>query len=66
MSEFAKEHDLEIIKSLPFIYIYFILNRDSLRSSLVAYGVKNLALSLLWYTFDPWSRNFHMLGAWPK
>ena len=38
----------------------------------MAQQVKDPALSLqglellLWYSFDPWPRNFHMLGAWPK
>ena len=28
--------------------------------------VKDLALSLLWRGFDPWSRDFYMSQAWPK
>ena len=32
----------------------------------MARQVKNLALSLLWLGFDPWSWNFHMLWVWPK
>ena len=28
--------------------------------------VKNLVLSLLWFGFDPWPKNFHMPWAWPK
>ena len=28
--------------------------------------VKYLALSLLWFGFDLWLRNFHMLWVWPK
>ena len=37
-----------------------------------AVGVKDPALSLQWlgsllcHGFDPWSKNFHMLWAWPK
>ena len=38
----------------------------SLGSSLVAQGVKDLVLPLLWCWFDPWSRNFHMPQAQPK
>ena len=37
-----------------------------LGSPLVAQWVKDLALSLLWYGFDPWPGNFLMLWAWPK
>ena len=43
-----------------------------LGSSLMAQRVKDLALALqrlrllLWYGFDPWPRNFHMLWVWPK
>ena len=38
----------------------------------MAQQVKDPALSLqglellLWYSFDPWPRNFHMLWAWAK
>ena len=38
----------------------------------VARWVKNLVWSvlwlrsLLWRGFDPWPRNFHILGTWPK
>ena len=41
-------------------------------SSLVAQGVKDLALSLqwlgllLWHRFNPWPQNFHMQWVWPK
>ena len=38
----------------------------SIASSLVAQWVKDLALSLLWCEFDPWSRNFCMWQAQPK
>ena len=36
------------------------------RSSLVAWWVKDLALSRLWLGFDPWPGNFCMPGAQPK
>ena len=42
------------------------------QNSLVAQWVKDPALSLqkpeslLWYRFDPWPGNFHMLRAWQK
>ena len=32
--------------------------------SLVAQGVKDPVLSLLWCGFDPWHRNFHMQQVW--
>ena len=32
--------------------------------SLVAQWVKDSALLLLWYRFDPWPRNFHMMQVW--
>ena len=32
----------------------------------MAQQVKDLALSLLGYGFNPWPGNFHMLQAWPK
>ena len=35
-------------------------------SSLVAQQIKDLAVSLLWSRFDPWSGNFRMSQAWPK
>ena len=41
-------------------------------SSLVTQWVGDLVSSLQWlgslleHGFDPWSRNFHMLWAWPK
>ena len=43
-----------------------------IKSSIVAQGVKELALprqqrgSLLWCRFDPWPRNFHKLWVQPK
>ena len=36
------------------------------RSSQLAWQVKDLAWSLLWCEFDPWSVNFCMLWARPK
>ena len=42
------------------------------QSSLVAQGIKDLVLSLLWLgyllwrRFDPWPGNFFMLQGWPK
>ena len=36
------------------------------QSSLVAQQIKDLALFLLWYRFDPWPVNFHRPWAWPK
>ena len=35
-------------------------------SSLVAYWVRDLALSLLWSRFNPWPRNFRLPRVWPK
>ena len=32
----------------------------------MVYQVKDPALSLLWYWFDPWPRDFCMPQAWPK
>ena len=29
-------------------------------------AVKDLALSLLWFGFNPWHGNFCMLWAWPE
>lgn len=29
-------------------------------------AVRDSALSLLWFRFNPWPRNFHVLWAWPK
>ena len=43
-----------------------IVMKNIVGSSLVAQQVKALALSLLWYEFDPWPGNFHMLQVWPK
>ena len=46
--------------------------KENHQNSLVAQWVKEPALallwlgSLLWHRFDPWARNFPMLGAWPK
>ena len=40
--------------------------KDELWSSLVAYCVKNLMFSLLWYRFYPWSRNFRVPWKLPK
>ena len=37
-----------------------------LGSLLVAQGVKDLALSLLWHGFDPWPGNFCILRAQSK
>ena len=43
-----------------------------MESSLVAQGVKDLVVSLLWlrsllwYVFDRWPRNFPMPWVWPK
>ena len=33
---------------------------------IMAQRVKDSALSLLWYEFNPWPMNFHMPWAWPK
>ena len=35
-------------------------------NSLLAQWVKDLVLSLLWFRFDPWPRNFCTLQAWLK
>lgn len=32
----------------------------------MAQQVMDPALSVLWYRFDPWSGNCHMLQVWPK
>ena len=32
----------------------------------MAQRAKDPAVSLLWYRFDPWRQNFHLLQAWPK
>ena len=32
----------------------------------MAQRVKDLALSLLWFRFDPWPGNFCMSQVWPK
>ena len=55
---------ISILKTVPKMY--------TVRSSLVARRVKDLALSLLWLglllwsRFKPWPRNLHMLQAQPK
>ena len=43
-----------------------IIRNHHLWSSLVAYLVKDLALSLLWCGFSPWPGNFCILQAQPK
>ena len=47
-----------------------ILRRDTLYQITqwngVPWWLKDLVLSLLWRRFNPWSRNFCMLWAWPK
>ena len=54
---------ISILKTVPKMY--------TVRSSLVARRVKDLALSLLWLglllwsRFKPWPRNLHMLQAQP-
>ena len=40
--------------------IAFYIPKISNGSSLVTQWAKDLALSLLWYGFDPWPRNFRM------
>ena len=48
--------------SLITISVYFL---KIPRSSLVVQQVKGLVLSLLWFRFHPWPRNFHVLWAQP-
>ena len=47
-------------KQADFNYILHIFLNITCWSSLVVQWGRDLALSLLWFSFHPWPRNFHM------
>ena len=56
-------------KQVNLILVIYLFNLTYLkyyfRSSLVAQGIKDPSLSLLWLRFGPWPRNFHMMWMQP-
>jgi len=44
----------------------YTVTKGKIWSSLLLQKVKDLALSLLWWGFNPWPVNFSVLWKWPK